>query len=86
MCILPSFFKIGPKLITMSMEDRYFACTILGFPEASDDEESACSAGDMRHGFDPWVGKILRRRAWQPTPIFLSGESHGQRNLAGCSP
>ena len=30
----------------MSMEDRYFACTILGFPEASDDEESACSAGD----------------------------------------
>ena len=46
MCILPSFFKIGPKLITMSMEDRYFTCTILGFPEASDDEESACSAGD----------------------------------------
>ena len=26
------------------------------------------------------------RRAWQPTPEFLPGESHGQRSLAGCSP
>ena len=38
-----------------------------------------------RHRFDPWVGKIPWRRAWQPTPVFLPGESHGQRNLAGCS-
>ena len=34
----------------------------------------------------PWVGKVPWRRAWQPTPIFLPGESHGQRSLAGCSP
>ena len=33
-----------------------------------------------RHGFDPWVGKIPWRRAWQPTPILLPGESHGQRS------
>ena len=33
-----------------------------------------------------WVGKILWRRAWQPRPVFLPGESHGQRSLAGCSP
>ena len=26
------------------------------------------------------------RRAWQPTPVFLPGESHEQRSLAGCSP
>ena len=26
------------------------------------------------------------RRKWQPTPVFLPGESHGQRNLVGCSP
>jgi len=26
------------------------------------------------------------RRKWQPTPVFLPGESHGQRSLAGCSP
>ena len=30
-----------------------------------------------------WVGKIPWRRAWQPTPAFLPGESHGQRSLAG---
>ena len=39
-----------------------------------------------RPGFDPWVGKIPWRREWQPTPVFLPGESHGQRNLAGYSP
>ena len=33
------------------------------------------NAGDERHKFDPWVGKILWRRAWQPTQIFLPGES-----------
>ena len=31
-------------------------------------------------------GKIPWRRAWQPTPVFLPGESHGQRSLAGYSP
>ena len=38
-----------------------------------------------RSGFDPWVGKIPWRRKWQPTPIFLPGESHGQRSLMGYS-
>ena len=33
--------------------------------------------------FDPWVGKIPWRKAWQPTPVSLSGQSHGQRSLAG---
>jgi len=39
-----------------------------------------------RHRFDPWVSKIPWRTAWQPTPVFLSGESHGQRSLEGYSP
>ena len=30
--------------------------------------------------------KIPWRRAWQPTPVFLPGESHGERSLAGYSP
>ena len=38
------------------------------------------------HGFNPWVGKIPWRRTWQPTPVFLPGESHGQRGLAGYGP
>ena len=36
--------------------------------------------------FDPWVGKIPWRRKWQPTPVFLPGESHGERSLVGYSP
>ena len=32
--------------------------------------------------FDPWVGKMPPGRIWQPTPVFLPGESHGQRSLA----
>ena len=43
-------------------------------------------AGDMRFSFDPCVGKILWRKAWQPTPVFLPGESLGQRTLVGYSP
>ena len=39
-----------------------------------------------RGEFDPWVGKISWRRAWQPTPIFLPRESHGRRSLAGYRP
>ena len=35
---------------------------------------------------DPWVGKIRWRREWQPTPVFLPGEFHGQRSLVGYSP
>ena len=39
--------------------------------------------GDL--GFDPSVGNIPWRREWQPTPVFLSRESHGQRKLVGYS-
>ena len=39
-----------------------------------------------RPWFDPWVRKITWRRAWQPTPVFLPGESHGQRSLVSYSP
>ena len=44
------------------------------------------NAGDKRLRFDLWVGKIPWRRAKQPTPVFLPGESHGQRSQAGCGP
>ena len=39
-----------------------------------------------RPRFDPWVRKIPCRREWQPTPVFLPGESYGQRSLVGYSP
>ena len=47
-------------------------------------EESACRAGDL-HSI-PGLGRPPWKRKWQPTPVFLPGESHGQRSLAGCSP
>ena len=39
-----------------------------------------------RPGFDPWMRKISWSRARQPTPVFLPGESRGQRSLAEYSP
>ena len=39
-----------------------------------------------RPRFSLWIGKIPWRRKWQPTPVFLPEESHGERSLAGYSP
>ena len=55
-----------------------------GFPWWPIGKESTCQC--RRHKFKPWVRKILWRRKWQPTPVFLPGESHGQRSLVDCSP
>ena len=50
-------------------------------------KESTCQCKRYkRHKFDSWAGKIPWRKKWQPTPGFLSGESHGQRSLGGYSP
>ena len=46
----------------------------------------AANAYVKRGRFDSWVEKTPRKRAWQPTPVFLPREPHGQRNLAGYSP
>ena len=55
-----------------------------GFPGGASGKEPACQCGRyLRHRFDPWVRKITWRRAWQPAQVFLPGESHGQRSLAG---
>ena len=49
-------------------------------------KESTCQyMRHKRYEFSPWVGTIPWRRAGQSTPVFLPGESHGQRSLAGCS-
>ena len=56
----------------------------LGLPKWLSGKESTCQCG--RSGFDPWVGKILWRREWLPTPVFFLGESHRQRSLVGYSP
>ena len=56
---------------------RYHYSPTGGFPGGSDNKESACSAGDL--GSVPGLGRIPWRRAWQPTPVFLFGESNMDR-------
>ena len=59
----------------------------MGFPDGASSEEPACQHRRLKRlRFHPWVGKIPWRRAWQPTPVSLPGELHGQRSLAGYSP
>ena len=43
------------------------------------------NADVKRCRFDPWFRKMPWRRKWQATPVFLPGESHGQRRLVGDS-
>ena len=50
-------------------------------------KNSPANAGDAADlGSIPESGKIPWRTKWQPTPVFLPGESHGQRSLVGYSP
>ena len=58
----------------------------LGLLDGSLVKDSSVNAGDRRYGFDPWVRKIPWRWKWQSTPVFLLGESLGQRSLKGYSP
>ena len=58
----------------------------LGFPVGwlkKKKKKSTCQCRRLR--FDPWVGKMPWKRKWQPAPVFLPGESHGQRGLVGYS-
>ena len=56
----------------------------LRLPRWLSDKESACQC--RRRRVNTWARKILRKRKWQSSPVFLPGESHGQRSLAGYSP
>ena len=57
-----------------------------GFPGASGKEPTCQCRRHKRCRFDPGIRKTPWTREWQPTPVFLSGEVHGQRSLAGYSP
>ena len=60
---------------------------IYGLHKGASGEEPACQhRRHRRWGFDPSIGKIPWRRAWQPTPVFLLRESHGLKSLVGYSP
>ena len=55
-----------------------------GLPRSLSTKEPTCQC--KRPRFDSWFEEIPWRREWQPTPVFLPGEFHGQRSLVGYSP
>ena len=57
---------------------------LLDSPGGTSDKEPTCQC--RRCQFNPWVRKIPWRRPYQPTPVFLPGESHGQGSLVGSNP
>ena len=73
-----------PQLIVFDPDIKWSSWKQTGLPRWLCGKESVRQR--RRLGFNPWVGKIPWRRAWQPTPVFLPGESHGQRSLVGYSP
>ena len=77
----------GWTIVVTTLGIMYTYDPIWGFPGGAGGKESACQCRrHKRCGFDPWVGKVPSRRAWQPTLVFLPGESHAQRSLAGYGP
>ena len=73
-------------LLGRFLEIYILAYHIGGFPGGTSGKEPACQCRNhKRCCLDPWVRKIPWRRAWQPTPVVLAGESHGQRSLMGYS-
>ena len=61
-------------------------CVCSSFPGGVSGKEPTCQCRRCKKcRFNTWVGKVPWRRAWQPTPVFLPGDSHGQRSLVGYS-
>ena len=52
----------------------------------SGEEPACCYRRHKTYEFGPWIRKIPWKRVWQPTRVFLPGESHEQRRLVGYSP
>ena len=80
-------FPFVEHLLPLKPNYLYFL-SLSGSVGGASGKESTCQC--RRHKkwrFDPWVGKILWSRKWQPTPVFLPGKFHGQRRiLVGHSP
>ena len=80
----PTGVNFNCPLISALFVHKSILC---GFPAHTSGKEPAFQCRrHKRYVFNPWVGKILWHRKWQPTPVFLPGESHGQRHLVGYSP
>ena len=79
MCALKYLLIWDMKIIIISFWGGFLGGTV--------GKESGCQCRSYkRHKFDIWISKISWSGKWQPTPVFLPGEFHGQRSLVGYSP
>ena len=80
------FLLIISLTFPLWMLSLYYLVSIIHnwLPMSLSGKEFTCQC--KRCKFNSWVGKIPRGRKWQPTPVFLPGELHGQRRLVGYSP
>ena len=83
-CMLQQRSSAAKKKIKTVKTGIFLTCTkrcaVFGLLRCG--KEPACHCRrHKRCGFNLWVGKIPWRRAWQPTAVFLPGESHGQWSL-----
>jgi len=80
----PLVKMVLPMSLPCKVTIASFVVICQGFPGGSDSKESTCNEGDL--GLIPGSRNIPWRREWQPTPVFLPGDFHGQRSLVGYSP
>ena len=72
---------------TLSLEEEKMKTKITAcYDKYSGKESTGQCRSHKRHGFGSWVGKILWSKKWQPIPVFLPGQFHGQKSLEGYSP
>ena len=89
MAFQSSLLSIQRKCIRVGSTNRcrqtdcafLYSPSLACFPDSSAGKESACNARDL--GSIPGSARSPPRREWQPAPVFLPGEFHGQRSLAG---
>ena len=83
------FIFLGTAILSSIVTTPVYILTnsAVGFLGGTSGKEPACQFRRYkRREFDPWFRKIPWKRPWLPTPVFLPGESHGQKSLAGYSP
>ena len=94
----PHFFSIYKKVVCIKCQfwfnhHSWVVCVVLSTLHSVHyfNHQHICKVETVistcrRSRFNPWVRKIPWRRKWQPTPVLLPRESHGQRSFAAYSP
>ena len=82
--VLSSCILLYPWKLQFSYLIWWVEFDVMGFAGGSDSKESACNARDLDSG--PGSERSPGEGGWLPTPVFLPGEFHGQRSLAGYTP